>query len=176
MWGEVRVVLEYIYLIGGVLGIPAAVVVFYLQQRQRIQLEKARLAGAAADRYSEVNNVYLEYLRLCASHPMIMPTNWAEGMPQADLSPAESYKRQMLFHYFVSMVERAYWYYHKGEKYLNDDVEWPTWRRWICDQFNSAEFRRMFDDFAGSSKVDHYGTAVIDELGKMRLEYDRPVS
>ena len=119
---QYNVILETIYYLVYILGIPIVVIEALRKQRQRYELDKARV-------YTEVNDKYIDFLALAVQFPRLSITEHSDEKRNLNLSEDELVQQAILYDMLTSIFERTYLLYTRNEGM--DSEEWKTWDRWL---------------------------------------------
>lgn len=96
--------------------------------------------------YENLNDRFLDFMQLQVAHPGL-GTDTYDRTPSALLQPADVARRQAIFEFLCSVLERAFLYLNYGyDKHLPwKKYEWQAWEKWIlvyCQNPNFTDFWR----------------------------------
>jgi hypothetical protein len=117
-----NIILETIYYVIYILGVPLVAYEALRKQRQRYNLDKSRI-------YTEVNDKYLDFLAIAVHHPRLGLTEHSSEEFNANLDQNEKVQRSILYDMLTSIFERTYLLYIQNEG--KDSKEWRTWDLWL---------------------------------------------
>lgn len=115
-----------------VVGLPFAIVVFWLEQRKERQNEDEELFQRLSDEYAEFSKLLLNNadLRLMSG-----------DLRDRDLTDEQRERRKIIFDLLVSLFERAYLLVYEEDMSKQTQRLWATWEDYIRFWCQRADFR-----------------------------------
>ncbi|HWM91229.1 MAG TPA: hypothetical protein VN493_10710 [Thermoanaerobaculia bacterium] len=118
-----------------IVGLPLAIVLFYLDRRREHWERRQKI-------YEAPNALYREYLRLCIEHP---ESDIFDVPAPTVYSPENKKKEWTAFTLLISMMESAFLLYRDHPDRSNNS-QWPGWIeyiQWWMSRPNFAESWKM---------------------------------
>jgi hypothetical protein len=117
---DLKDVFEFLSSVATVLGVPIAIILFYIEKRRE---RRDRI-----QRIHEIPNTrYIDYLKLCLDHPEL---DIFDLKSPSQPSPENKKKEWIAFTILISMMEAAYLLYREHpDKTTNS--QWPGWEEYI---------------------------------------------
>lgn len=126
-------------------GIPVAIVLYGLNKRkERLDREYGT--------YDELDDKYIEYLKLCLDNTDLDVADTPKGSPQ-ELSPDQRHRERLLFSILIAIFERAYLMYRDKSGAIRDR-QWNGWLGYMEDWCQRSNFREGWSILRGQFDSD----------------------
>jgi hypothetical protein len=126
--------LEYLLKVTQLIGIPVAVVIFFIsKRRERLDREYGT--------YDALDNKYMDYLKLCLDNPDLDVADQPRQCPP--LTADQQHREKIVFTMLVSIMERAFLMY-QGKSDQIRAAQWSGWDAYIRDWSRRANFAAVF--------------------------------
>jgi hypothetical protein len=139
--GGVTSVLELIYYLSVVLGVPIGLYQYIQAKRREREDREHRVFDA-------VSASYLEFQQLCLDHPYLDVFDIPDEHP-VELTPLQAKEELVAFSVLFSIFERAYLLYADHPTRITEG-QWKGWHSHICGYFRRANFQRAWNQGASS--------------------------
>lgn len=116
-----------------VIGLPAAIVIFWLERRKERENDEEEVYQLLSDNYQDFLKVVLEHTEL-----KLFSLHHTEG-----LTANEREKMFIIFSMLVSLFERAYLLLYEPGMSRKQDRRWRTWEDYMREWLARADFREM---------------------------------
>lgn len=115
-----------------VIGLPFAIVVYWLDQRKERQNEEEELYQRLSDEYAEFSKLLLENadLRLMSSY-----------VPDEKISAEQLERKKIIFDLLISLFERAYILVYEEDMSKQTARLWASWEDYIRFWCQRSDFR-----------------------------------
>lgn len=140
---RVMSVLELIYYLSIVVGVPVGLYQYIQAKRREREDRESRVFDA-------VSASYMEFQRLCLDYPYLDVFDIPDDQPAA-LTPLQAKEELVAFSVLFSIFERAYLLYADRPTRITEG-QWQGWHAHICGYYRRANFRRAWS--LGSSSYD----------------------
>ena len=116
-----------------VVGLPAAIVLFWLERRKERENDEEEVYQLLSDNYQDFLKVVLEHadLKLFSIHHT------------EDLTPEQREKMLIIFSMLISLFERAYLLLYERGMSEKQARRWRTWEDYMREWADRADFREM---------------------------------
>lgn len=145
-WAQYKTMVEVVYYLIYIIGLPWAVIEALRKQRKIVDAEEER-------RYLEVNNQYIDFLKLSLQFPHLHVSDFSPRDEGVDLKPDEKIQQNILFDMLTSIFERTYLMYDVETK--GGGVEWGTWEKWIEGYVTKANYRKYIEAYVEDGCFAH---------------------
>ena len=131
---EIKTCLEIISSIITILGVPAAIWIFFRnKERERRDREYQT--------YNALDDKYIEFLNLCLANSEL---NIYHG-GSSKLTPEEENKRLIIFEILISIFERAFLMYKDQNGKIKKE-QWEGWRKYINEWAKDEHFKTAWSE------------------------------
>lgn len=144
--------LEIASLIVNLVGVPVAIVLYFLSKRQeRIEREYGT--------YNSLDEKYIEYLKLCAENPDLDVFDLPADASPPPAKPGEAgsaalpRKPLIIFSVLLAILERAYLMYRDKSRAVQAS-QWKGWDGYIRDWATRPNFRQAWQALRGQYDAD----------------------
>lgn len=117
------------------LGIPIAIVLFFLEKRKERITRELEIYASAHDRY-------VEYLKLCLERPDLDGFDLPQNGVEAKACGIE-HERIILFTILTAIMESAFIRYSRANT-REAKIQWQGWREYILEWLHRPDFRRTW--------------------------------
>jgi hypothetical protein len=114
-----------------------ALIQWVAAERRRRKLDEERA-------YIELNNRYLDYLKLAAEYPHLDVADYSLESAPRILSPEERLQQKILFSILTSILERTYLIMTNWD--LKEHPEWAGWDSWINWWMSKGNYREFWEN------------------------------
>jgi hypothetical protein len=114
-----------------VIGLPLAIVVFFLQQRKERENEEEEV-------YQLLSDNYQDFLKVALANPDLKLFTREEI---TDLTPEQRERRIIVFSMLVSLFERAYLLLYEDDMTPKERRRWRSWEDYMREWCRRSDFR-----------------------------------
>lgn len=116
-----------------VVGLPLAILTFWLEQRKERNNEEA-------ENYQLLSDAYADFLKLVMANPDLQLRSKAATV---QLTDEQQERRQVIFELLVSLFERAYLLAYDEQMTESQRRRWHSWDDYMREWARRADFREM---------------------------------
>jgi hypothetical protein len=149
-------ILQILSYLASIIGIPAAILVFWDEKRKERKEREYRT-------YNSIDEKYFVYLQLCIQNPEL-DLFYLPLEKKVRLTAEQKIKQAALFEVLVAMMERAYLLYSDQTTRVKK-VQWAGWDNYIRIWSKRKNFRRIWKlvgkDF--DENFYNYMNSVLDD-------------
>ena len=130
-----------------VIALPAAIVIFMLEQRKERENDEEEVFQLLSDNYQDFLKVVLDNvdLKLFSMHHT------------DDLTPEQREKMFIIFSMLVSLFERAYLLLYESGMSKKQERRWRTWEDYMREWAARADFREMLTELLDNEDPEFTG-------------------
>ncbi len=114
-----------------VIGLPFALIAFYMQQRKERQNEEAEIYQSLSDEYADFQRLLLRNADL----QLTLPTNID------NLTPDQRERKKIIFDILISLFERAFILVYEENMSKQTARLWASWEDYIRSWCSRKDFR-----------------------------------
>lgn len=116
--------------------------------------------------YNALDEKYLEFQRLCLSHPELNIFDIPDKNPKPlnDMSPQEKKEELIAFTMLISIFERAYLMYHDQTTHMKAK-QWKGWKEYIISYSRRENFIRAWEISGGTFDEDFTLKFMVKKIG-----------
>lgn len=119
-----------------VVGLPAAIVIFWLEQRKERENEEEEV-------YTMLSDNYQDFLKTCLEHRDL---KLFQIKNTEDLTPEQREAMIIIFSMLVALFERAYLLLYESGMSRNQERRWRTWEDYMREWAGRDDFREMLPE------------------------------
>lgn len=119
-----------------VIGLPAAILIFILEQRKERENEEEEV-------YQLLSDNYQDFLKVCLEHADL---KLFQIQNTEDLTPEQREKMIIIFSMLVSLFERAYLLLYESGMSRKQERRWRTWEDYMREWAQREDFREMLPE------------------------------
>jgi len=127
-----------------VIGLPLAIVVFFVQQRKERQNEEDAV-------YESVSDNYQEFLRIVLEHPDLHLFSMAKT---PELTDEQNERMMVIFSMLISLFERAYMLLYDADGHPGKQRRWHSWEDYMREWCAREDFRDSLDSLLAGEDPD----------------------
>ena len=154
-----KLLLETIYYLIYVLGVPIAILSALRKQRQMFNLEKSKI-------YTELNDRYIEFLATSLQYPKLSVTDHMLEEHSPNLTPEERAQQAILYDMLTSILERSHLLYLRSDG--KSSTEWRTWDLWVDRYIQKKSYRQYLREYSLNGCFDLEFESYLHKLDKQR--------
>jgi hypothetical protein len=132
----IKDLLEFVSYCAVILGVPVALVQYFLATRKE---QKDREYGT----YDELDDRYLAYQQLCVEHPDLDVWDLSDGGTRRELTAKEHKQELQLFTILFAIFERAFLMYSDMSTDLKK-AQWHGWEDYLASYCKRENFRHAW--------------------------------
>jgi len=130
-----------------VIGLPLAIVVFFVQQRKERRNEEDAV-------YESVSDNYQEFLRIVLEHPDLHLFSMTKT---PELSEEQNERMMVIFSMLISLFERAYMLLYDESAPPTKQRRWHSWDDYMREWCAREDFRDSLDSLLAGEDPDFCG-------------------
>jgi len=127
-----------------VIGLPLAIVVFFIQQRKERRNEEDAV-------YESVSDNYQEFLRVVLEHPDLHLFSMTKT---PELSEEQTERMMVIFSMLISLFERAYMLLYDESAPADKQRRWHSWEDYMREWCAREDFRDSLDSLLAGEDPD----------------------
>lgn len=116
-----------------VIGLPFAILIFFLEQRKERRNEQEEI-------YQRLSDEYREFLKLVLDNADLQLLRKAK--PETEMTEEQKERREAVFGILVSLFERAYLLVYEEDMDDHTRRLWSTWEDYMREWCRREDFRR----------------------------------
>lgn len=126
-----------------VVGLPFAILVFWLEQRKERKVEQEELFVKLLDEYTDFSKLLIDNadLRLISGN-------------KTDLTPEQEEKKLVIYDLLVSFFERAFILIYETHMNKHEERMWRTWEDYIDFWLKKNDFRKIVPELLSGEDPD----------------------
>jgi hypothetical protein len=127
-----------------VIGLPLAIVVFFVQQRKERQNEEDAV-------YESVSDNYQDFLRIVLEHPDLHLFSMSKT---PELTDEQNERMMVIFSMLISLFERAYMLLYDETALSAKQRRWHSWEDYMREWCAREDFRDSLDSLLAGEDPD----------------------
>lgn len=127
-----------------VIGLPLAIVVFFMEKRKEHEND-------AAEVYQQLSDNYQDFLRIALENPDL---GLFSALDVPSLTQEQLERRFIIFNMLVSLFERAYLLLYEEGMDAQEARRWSSWEDYIREWCRRPEFRASLPDLLEGEDPD----------------------
>jgi hypothetical protein len=157
---DLKMVLDVVVAIVSLVGLPVAIVLFFLnKRRERLDREYGT--------YNALDEKYIEYLKLCVEHPDLDVFDLPSSSRTERLGPQR--RELQIFAVLIAILERSFLMYRDKSRSVRA-AQWSGWEAYIRDWATRPNFRRAWRRLSGEydRSFENFMNALFKAPGRGR--------
>jgi hypothetical protein len=139
-----------------VIGLPFAILIFFLEQRKERRNEQEEI-------YQRLSDEYREFLKLVLDNADLQLLRKAK--PETEMTEEQKERREAVFGILISLFERAYLLVYEEDMDDHTRRLWSTWEDYMGEWCRREDFRRALPQLLQGE--DPGFTRYIQNLAKL---------